>query len=296
MRSGVRATGLLLLLALCLPGAAPVNAASRPDLIVAFTAKVLTDVNAKDAMAALKIYAAELAGRIGRMADSYVYESQDEIVRDVRAQKVDLIAMPTLDYLRMRDRVDVELALAHVRGGKKTQRYLLLTHRKNGYSQLGDLKHRKIVIPQDDEVAALFLDTFLRQNRLGGTEGFFSLVQGKSKTSQVVLPVFFGQADACLVGDVYYRTMTEMNPQLGRDLKVMAESPEFIATLSVFRRGLDDEIKRQSLEVARTLRDTPRGQQVLMLFKMEALAPIQEADLESLKALFREHERLRAGR
>jgi phosphonate transport system substrate-binding protein len=289
--------GLALFLALCLPGAeAPAVAASKADLVVALTAKVLTDVNGKDAMAALKIYAAELAGRIGRTADSYLYESADEIVREIRAQKVDLIAMPALDYLRIRDRVDVELALAHVRGGKTSQRYLLLTHQKNGFRQLGDLRNRKIVIPQDDEVATLFLDTFLRQNRIGGTDGFFSLVQGKSKTSQVVLPVFFGQADACLVGDVHYRTMVEMNPQLGRDLKVMAESPEFLTNLTVFRRGLDGEIKRQSLEIARTLRGTPRGQQVMMLFKMEALAPIREAELEGLKALVGEHERLKAVR
>jgi ABC-type phosphate/phosphonate transport system substrate-binding protein len=269
---------------------------SRPDLIFAYSNKIFTDVDVKDAKAALKIYADELAKQMGATTENRSYDSLEEMVRSVQKGSLDLVALSSLDYLRIRNKVEGELALSHMKGGKCGFKYLLLTKQNPGYTKLGDLKGKRLTIPKGDDTAELYLSTILLRDRLGDAKAFFSSVDEKLKPSQVVLSVFFSQTEACIVTDNTLKTMVEMNPQLGRDLKIMASSQELTTSITFFRRSLSDEMKQKTLSAGRTLKDNPRGRQVLLLFKIDDLAPLKESDLAGMKDLVAEHDRLRAGR
>ena len=270
--------------------------AGKADLVLAYSLKGLADVDVRDATAALKIYTTELANSVGRTVDSYLYDDLETVIGDIRKGKADLIALSAMEYLRIKGRTEFELALCNVKGGKKSFKYLLLTHWNRGYAKIGDLKNRKVLLPRGDDAAKLYLHFLLLKNKFGEMQGFFSSVEEKSKTSQVVLPVFFGQADACITTDVAFKTMLEMNPQLGKDLKVIASSAELTTSITVFRKALASDIKEKTLAVGRSLKNNVRGRQVLMLFKIEDLVPVNDSDLESLKDLVDEYNQLKSGK
>lgn len=273
---------------------ASTETARKADLVLAYSLQGLADVDAKDAIAALRIYTSELAKSVGYAADSYLYDNLDRVIADIQMGKADLIALSAMEYLRIKGRAELELALGHVKGGKKSVKYLLITHQKNGYTHLESLREKRLLMSKGDSTAQMYLQTLLLRQKFGDLNTFFSAVDEKSKTSQVTLPVFFGQADACIITDVAFKTMVEMNPQLGRDLKVMASSPELTTHVTAFRKSLAEDIKEKTLDVGKMLKNSARGRQVLMLFKIEDLVPINEPDLESLRNLVGEYNQLRS--
>ena len=268
----------------------------KPSLAIAYTNKILADIDPKDATAALKMYVDELAKSAGYQGASYLYDDIEEAIRKVNKDLFDVVALTSLDYLLIEKRVDVELAFGQVKGGKVGLKYLLLTNANRGYTKLSDLKGKKLLLPKGDDIAALYLNTVLLKNRLGEVKNFFSSVEEKTKPSQGVLAVFFGQADACVTTDVALQTMVEMNPQIGKSLNILTSSPELVASVSVFRRSLNADIKKKTIDTALKLKDNPRGRQILLLFKIDDLTLLKGSDLTGVRELVNEYDRLRAGK
>ena len=293
---GLRVCLLMLFLALAPLSRVLAGAGPRPDLVVAYSTRVLSDVDPKDAVAAFESYIGELAKEINRTAGSHPYDNIETLVKEVEDGKVDLITMNSIDYLRLKNKAIFELGMAYDRGGKTTTKYLILSHQNKGYSKIGDLRGKKIAVGIRDEVGILFLNTTLLKLRFGEAKGFFSQVDEKIKPSQVVLSVFFGQTDACVISDVLYKTMVEMNPQLGKDLKVLASSSELLEVIGLFRKGMDENIKQITLEMSKNLKTHARGKQILMLFKIDALLPLKETDFAGIRELVNDYDRLKGGR
>ena len=87
-----------------------------------------------------------------------------------------------------------------------------------------------------------------------------------------------------------------MNPQLGKDLKVLASSSELLEVIGLFRKGMDENIKQITLEMSKNLKTHARGKQILMLFKIDALLPLKETDFVGIRELVNDYDRLKGGR
>jgi ABC-type phosphate/phosphonate transport system substrate-binding protein len=287
---------LACLLTILFVSAARPAESGKADFVFAYTNRIFADVDPKDAMAAMNIYVAELVKNAGYSGESQLYDTLDEIVEKIKKGTVDFVVLSSLDYLNIKNRVDVVLSLGQAKGGKGSVKYLLLTNANRRYTKLGELKDKKLLITMKDEIAAMYLNTLLLKERFGEAKKFFSAVEEKTKPSQAVLSVFFGQADACVTTDVALKTMVELNPQLGKTLNIMASSPELVTTVTVFRRSTNINVQQNTREIGLKLKDNPRGRQVLLLFKIDGLVPVQESDLVGIRELMGEYDRLRAGK
>jgi ABC-type phosphate/phosphonate transport system substrate-binding protein len=284
---------VLALFAVCFPLRAGAQTAQKNDIVLAYSTRLFIDVDPKDAQAAFTSYANELARELGLEVSSTQYEDARLAIELFRNAKADVASLSVIDYLHYKNSSPIELGLGTVRGGKKTTRFLLLTQTKKGYENIASLKGKKLLLLKGDELGPLYISTTLLRQRLGETKEFFSQIEEKSKASQVVLPVFFGQADACIINDVSYKIMVEMNPQLGKDLKPILTSPEYLIGVGVFRKGLPGNFKERIINAAINLKKYARGKQVLLLFKMDDLEPLIESDLTSVKSLLAEYEQLK---
>lgn len=262
-------------------------------LRVAYSDKTLPDVDIKDATAAMKTYLAELGRSVGLNAESHIYGSIDDLTRDVKAGEIDLFAVRTLDYLRSGAQLRGVPAISNVRNNKIAVRYLILVPAGARVSRLSDLRRRRMSVLKGDDAGPLFLNLQLIKAGFPEMNEFFSSVEEKPKPSQVILSVFFGQSDACLVEDTAFRTMGELNPQVRTKLKVIAESPDLVTSMAFFRPGLAEDMRELVLETAGNLEDNPRGKQILMLFKCDSLTTPKESDMDSLRAMVAEYERLK---
>ena len=91
-----------------------------------------------------------------------------------------------------------------------------------------------------------------------------------------------------------FDVMSELNPQLRRDLRVLARSRPLVPAILCFRADFESPEKERVLTALRELHKTPAGEQVLMIFQSEELVSIDEDPLRETAAFLEETERLRA--
>ena len=107
--------------------------------------------------------------------------------------------------------------------------------------------------------------------------------------------VFFKQADACLITHRAFAVAGELNPQVTRQLRVIASSPPLISHITSHRMAMSETVSRLFREAALSLADTPGGQQVLRLFQHDSFVEISEKDLAPTRALIEAHRRSASG-
>ena len=131
--------------------------------------------------------------------------------------------------------------------GRSTEEYVLLVHRDGPIKEIGDLQGRSLVWIDNPRacLAPIWLDTLLAQQGLGPADQFFGKMTPTKKTSQAVLPVFFRQADVCLTMRSGFQTAAELNPQVGRQLRVLATSPELVNQIFCYRPDYPASLSRK---------------------------------------------------
>jgi ABC-type phosphate/phosphonate transport system substrate-binding protein len=274
------------------PDIAWVKQLDKPRLYMGYSSKTFLDVDMKDAVAALDVWVNELSAKEGFIAQNNIYEDLNVLVKDFQQGKLDFGLVKSLDYLKIRKDVKPEIAMTYVKGGKKTIRYHILVRTDSGVSNISGLRNKKLTMRKGDDMGLLFLNTLLLKNKQPESEKTFSFIDAKIRSSQVILSVFFGQSDACLTTDVAYRTMIELNPQIKEKLRIISSSDELVEGVNFFRKDYDEHNKKIVLERSLSLKETARGKQILLLFKIEKVALIEEKDLDTVRSLLSEYERL----
>jgi ABC-type phosphate/phosphonate transport system substrate-binding protein len=274
------------------PDIAWVKNIDKPRLYMGYSSKTFLDVDMKDAVAALDVWVNELSAKEGFIAQNNIYEDLNLLAKDFQQGKLDFGLVKSLDYLKIKKAINPEIAMTYIKGGKKTIRYHILVRFDSGISNVGGLRNKKLTMRKGDDMGILFLNTLLLKNKQPESDKTFSFIDAKMRSSQVILSVFFGQSDVCLATDVSYRTMIELNPQIKEKLRIISSSDELVEGVNFFRKDYDEHSKKIVLERSQSLKETARGKQILLLFKIEKVALIEEKDLDTVRSLLSEYERL----
>jgi phosphonate transport system substrate-binding protein len=141
-------------------------------------------------------------------------------------------------------------------------------------------------------LAQVWLDNLLVGQRLPPTAQFVRQINPASKLVQVVLPVFFGQCDACLATRSGFEIMCELNPQLNKQLKIIAQSPGIVPAIFCFRADVPDEIKGAYVAGMREMHQYIAGQQSLTMFHRDKLEEHPASCMQSAVDLVETHCRL----
>lgn len=126
-------------------------------------------------------------------------------------------------------------------------------------------------------------------------DDYFGQIVLKNKIPNTVLPVFFRQADACLVTRSSFETMTELNPQLGQQLRILLVSEPYVPVVFCFRDNYQSEVKAQVLKEIENLHLSPAGRQILTIFQIDKLFEQSSSVLDITIALLQEHQMLLSG-
>lgn len=251
-------------------------AAADPDppLRLAISESLVADVNMNDARAALLIWVKKITEGMNIRADfsASAFNSPPEILNRIRKGQVDAVALNVIEYRQVADLLDPSQIISQVGAGAQEQ-YLILVKRSSGFQKLGNLQGRRLYSWKAPKmcVAPTWLATVLDEARLGTPEQFFSSILSDTKVSKVVLPVFFGQAEACLTTRRGFDTMCELNPQVGKDLMAISTSPPMVLSLYIFRKNYQSPYRQILIKALSGLRGTPAGQQLSTLFQFEEL-------------------------
>ena len=69
-------------------------------------------------------------------------------------------------------------------------------------------------------------------------------------------------------------------------MKVIAASEELLHAVSLFRKNLDENIRKEIETGMDKLDKTAEGRQVMMLFRIDGMVPIRDSYLDSFRQLY----------
>jgi len=124
-------------------------------------------------------------------------------------------------------------------------------------------------------------------------EAFFSLVKETKTPSLSLMQVFFRQADACIVTSQVFKLTSELNPQISKELKIIARVDKLAGGIIVIRSDLQADLKQKLVQALRTIHEDQEGRQLLLLFQLSGLIPYRPEYLRATEAFFEEHRKLR---
>jgi len=286
---------LIVLLSLQTSGA---DVSTRELMRVGYMTDSFSGIDIEDAKVALELL-------LDRMMDAHqetyetetlIYENYEDVFSDVQSRKVDLLSVGSVDFLEIREAFKLWPAVVTTMATTPTYEYVLLVSGEREIRSLAQLRGGRINFQKGSsgKVARLWMNTMLLRNALPESEAFFSTINSVDKVSRAVLPVFFGQADACIVHRNAYATMIEMNPQLEKRLVVLAESPDFLDSLMCFCEHVSPQMRKDVWRLSKNVHDDPNGQQILMLFHVKRTMPFRPEYLANIEHLYQDYLSLKA--
>jgi ABC-type phosphate/phosphonate transport system substrate-binding protein len=261
----------------------------KATLTVISTRSLVRSINETDAVAAAKAWIEVMAKRrkIDLAPRVLIVEAVAQARRMLQSGEADLVLMDGQEYLTLAGLSILEPvgSFGFARGGGHVN-YALLANAAEGVTRLEDLAGKKVHIASRTAAnpGRLWLESILKEARLGRMDQFFSVVKDYPRSNAACLPVFFGSAGACVAELNELDVMTELNPQLKTRLKQLAVSPALLDTVVGVRIGAVPH-RAEVLEALADLDRDPQGKQILMLFKTHRIAPFEPGALEALRGL-----------
>ncbi|MBS1828294.1 MAG: PhnD/SsuA/transferrin family substrate-binding protein [Acidobacteria bacterium] len=253
------------------------------------------ELNASDARAAITVWIRRITSDLAVNAtfEGSLFESPQRLEEKLRNSQLDAVGINILDYRQMAGLLDrSQVAVPVFRGAFE---YVLLVPTASAARNIAALRgHRLLMLDSAMAAAApAWLETLVGEVEPQGPGRFFSTVTRNSKPTQVMLPVFFRQAEACLTTQSSFVTMSELNPQVASRLRPLAVSPEIVPVLYAFRKGWQSTIRDKALRAFSSVGASSAGRQLMTLFQCENLVVKDGSCLDPSVEILAAAERLR---
>jgi len=253
-------------------------------LRVLYSNSVFTSVNRNDALAALKVWIDLIGKSRGFLLETEVgsFDRLEEAEKRIQDGTVDLLVLNSMEFLQNRQAAKLDAAFVPT-----SDDYVLVVRRDGKVRSLGDLQGKSLILSRlGADWGRVWLDRMLAEQRLGATDEFFGMNRETENPSSAILPVFFGKSDAAVVNRRSFTIMAELNPQLDRQLLILTNSPRIPEAVTCVHKDFA-VFRKELLEGLADLHNDPKGQQLLMLFKIDKLEPCKPGGLDGARELLR---------
>jgi ABC-type phosphate/phosphonate transport system substrate-binding protein len=252
-------------------------------------------LNRNDASAAIATWAKTILRQRGTTLEVKIelFDSDEALAAALRRKEIDAVSMLPGQFVAVEREIQPDAVFATVKNGSVTERYVLLVHRRSGIGDLAGLRGRKLMMQSNSRTSLVvpWIETLLAGQSPAEVDRFFGSVIKSESPSKTVLQVFFRQADAGIVTANALAVASELNPQLQRELQVLATSPEVVPALFFFRPSFDQATRAQMEDAMRELGETPAGRQVMTVFQGDGMTKLPLSALRSTRELLAQHAR-----
>jgi len=262
-------------------------------IVIGYSSEAFYNVDPNDALSLITTWAQTVDRKLKNEVGTRVIfmKNLDEMKKVLANNDVDIIALMPEEFISLRESVRLKPVLSSVLSsdyGKDSYNELLILVRNDrGISQVEQLRGKNIRVDsgQKGSIPMLWLNTLLKNKVSGDARNFFSKITEYPKASQVILPVFFDQADACVASRVSFETMVELNPQIGRNLHIIERSPGFLTGIIAVREDVSNPKRDAMVTALRNIHTDPKGRQLLTLFRINRLVDFKNEHLSSVEKM-----------
>jgi ABC-type phosphate/phosphonate transport system substrate-binding protein len=269
---------------------------NQEKISIGFSSSFFHEVSRNDAIAAIRAWTQALLNKqdISAIPKPILFENIDEIREGLSNNKLDYVAITTQEYAEVRDLLTCDIVTVSMNLNSIKEEYLLIVPQSAGINKINDLKGKKLLMVKSARLslAVIWLDTILLNKGLEPAEAFFGVIESEKNAGKVILPVFFNQADACVVTRTMYNTMVELNPQIGQKLKTIEVSPALVPSFFCFTRNSDIKIREKVLKEISRWHLSTFGKQSLTMFQCDGLETHPISCLDSALNLIDGHKQL----
>ncbi|PKL87584.1 MAG: hypothetical protein CVV23_14630 [Ignavibacteriae bacterium HGW-Ignavibacteriae-2] len=285
----------LILSSICVLNAQDKNTSEKYDIVIkyGYSVKVLMEIDPSDAEAALRILIQHIASLKGYhiKVETVFYTDIKAIKKDLQEKKLDVLAVLGGEFLELQKSVIMQPELVPTSQGSIYHKYILITHKNKAPNFFSTKKHNKLLVSvsKKNEFPFMWLDNIFAKKGLPQVNKVFENIEELDKPSMAVLPVFFSKADAAVVPLSLFNVVSELNPQLKKDLVILEESEDMLLSVICFTSNLPQKVQKIMKEAMIELKDTRQGKQILDIFNIEGMQTFDAGYLQGIRNLIDEN-------
>lgn len=227
----------------------------------------------------------------------FIDPAPDEAIPDlIRRGGFHYVTLSIIDYYKYRHAVHLDPILIPSKIDSGQEHLLLLVANGQDLSTIGHREERSLIIESgaNGELSRIWLDTLLADSGLAGSEKFFTKISRVSKPGRAVLPVFFKQADACVVTRHALNVIQELNPQIGRQVTSLHQSEGLVRLLICATDRPTQEDTEILIRTTTHMAQNPESRQTMTILQMKRFVLISPRDLDATEALLDRHRKIAA--
>ena len=214
------------------------------------------------------------------------YDDPLKLGEDFNTKKLDYIAADALTIVQNIPMTNLEDGVMSYKESKVDSQTLLIVGLSNDGRSINE-KFRSLVLSDGDACSELYLKTLLLQQSSTVKPNFIRT----KDPQQSLLKLFFEKGDIALVDRAAYNLAVELNPQMKTKLTVLKMIPLTIGPVAYMRKG-NSELQKKVIGLGKKLNTTPRGKQLLQLFRASYMDDSYTKDLQSIYTLYAQYQNL----
>lgn len=276
------------------------NTSTAKDTIVAgFSTHIFTQTNFEDAKAALSLLLNEIISNYWNRPNIYTipvtYDNIDNIKKDIDANKLDLVALTSSEYLILRDKVKITPCLTYKTGSITQDKLLLLVREDSGIKSIQDLKRKKVAIfsfvSDEFSTPTIWYKTLVLSNDGNYKKDYGPFLESQYKSARAIMDVFFKKAQGVVVSEKEFHIANELNPQIGKQLKIIASSKPILYSAICYTEKLKQHNTvyiEELVDSFCTVHKKSIGRNFLQIFKITQFIPYKDGYMNNTEDLYNE--------
>ena len=266
----------------------------------AVSEETLAGANINDARAAYTVWTQEVTRHLGSVravVNPKIFLPSEELLRDVRAGTVDCYGITALEYIKVADVTDPNFILLQDSLADGME-YILVVNNQSPFHSIADLRGAQMIVHHHPDLvlAPAWLETTLTASSLPPAQQFFASISSRDNINQVALPVFFRRVDVACLARRSWETAVELNPQLGRSLRIVAVSPKLVPIFIAFRRHCSEGGRKALIDAILNITSIAAGQQIVALYQSHSFVLRTAAALKATVDMLTDYQRCLARR
>jgi len=249
----------------------------------------MSDYSKKDTNIAMAVWLEEAMKGTQYTASFEMYDLSQRLADDFKNDKVDLVVSYGLEFVKYYNKEDLIDGISGGMLNRAEENIVIVLPKDKTMEDFLALKKPTVSVQFSEDISKLYIKYLFLKNKKHENINFLNT----KKRQGTLLKLFFHQADAAVVSQKTFNFAKELNPQIGKKLKIVLKTDIPLGNFGFFRKGFDEKLRVELINQAFQIGKTARGEQVFTMFKSEGIVKSSVKELAPIEKLYTDYKRLK---